>query len=363
MCDGSWMSVDDTEATLVAAIIAAPDDDLPRAVYADWLTERGDLRGELIVLQLLAEPTLQQRQRIDELLARHRDRWVGGAATDAWKLDWQRGFVGRAAFELDASADRTTIDDAGEAASVHSYLDHADPTLRELALILCHYDAMIPAVVAEIATREWPNLRSLELGFRGFHCEMDGHYNDGWLVPDELVPRMCAALPALRELTIRGHLVFSELAHPTLEVLRLIGGPAIAGCGMDEVNWDGAGIDLPQLHTLTLRIVTMCQSGQLSANQLALDHTTVPRLRDLVLDFDSDEGTALPWLVDWPGTRTLETVAFPSLDEAENDASHLERARAVFAHLRAVTVEKLIGEPSFIRAVHAAIPQLRVRHR
>ncbi|HEU0037623.1 MAG TPA: TIGR02996 domain-containing protein [Kofleriaceae bacterium] len=39
-----------TEDELIAAIVAAPDDDAPRLVYADWLTERGDLRGELIVV-------------------------------------------------------------------------------------------------------------------------------------------------------------------------------------------------------------------------------------------------------------------------------------------------------------------------
>jgi uncharacterized protein (TIGR02996 family) len=36
------------EADFVAPILAAPDDDAPRLVYADWLVERGDARGELI---------------------------------------------------------------------------------------------------------------------------------------------------------------------------------------------------------------------------------------------------------------------------------------------------------------------------
>ena len=30
------------EARLLIAVIAAPDDDAPRLVYADWLQERGD---------------------------------------------------------------------------------------------------------------------------------------------------------------------------------------------------------------------------------------------------------------------------------------------------------------------------------
>jgi uncharacterized protein (TIGR02996 family) len=39
-----------TEETLLAAVLAAPDDDAPRLVYADWLADRGDPRGEYIQL-------------------------------------------------------------------------------------------------------------------------------------------------------------------------------------------------------------------------------------------------------------------------------------------------------------------------
>jgi len=41
-----------TERELIAAIAAAPDDDAPRKVYADWLQDRGHPRGEVIALEL-----------------------------------------------------------------------------------------------------------------------------------------------------------------------------------------------------------------------------------------------------------------------------------------------------------------------
>lgn len=41
----------DIEHALIDAIEADPDDEAPRAVYADWLLERGDPRGELIQIQ------------------------------------------------------------------------------------------------------------------------------------------------------------------------------------------------------------------------------------------------------------------------------------------------------------------------
>ena len=42
---------DSIERGLRTAIFANPDDDAPRLVYADWLLERGDPRGEFIQIQ------------------------------------------------------------------------------------------------------------------------------------------------------------------------------------------------------------------------------------------------------------------------------------------------------------------------
>src|SRR5215813_14910898 len=71
------------------AIRAAPDDDGPRLVYADWLEERGDPRGEFIRIQCVLEhiaddaperPDLEAREQ--ELRAAHADTW-----TEPWR-DW-----------------------------------------------------------------------------------------------------------------------------------------------------------------------------------------------------------------------------------------------------------------------------------
>lgn len=84
----------DDEATLRAAIIADPDADEPRLVYADWLMERSDVRGELIRLQC-ATPTSETRQRISELLAANWTTLAGPAAPFASKTSFDRGFVDR----------------------------------------------------------------------------------------------------------------------------------------------------------------------------------------------------------------------------------------------------------------------------
>jgi len=58
-----------SEHALLAAIAAAPDDDEPRLVFADWLQQRGDPWGELIVTACEHErrPDPALAARLDEL--------------------------------------------------------------------------------------------------------------------------------------------------------------------------------------------------------------------------------------------------------------------------------------------------------
>lgn len=90
-----------TEADLMRMVLAAPDDDGPRLVLADWLHERGDVRGELIQMQCAAahmkfgDPGLKELQeRIRVLMTKYGDQMAGEAAriVDGYKLE--RGLVG-----------------------------------------------------------------------------------------------------------------------------------------------------------------------------------------------------------------------------------------------------------------------------
>lgn len=89
------------EERLLAAIRDAPEDDQPRLVYADWLLERSEPRGELITTQCtlarLPEdgPTrkpLERRARA--LLAAHGERWYGGIE-GLEEPTFERGFLER----------------------------------------------------------------------------------------------------------------------------------------------------------------------------------------------------------------------------------------------------------------------------
>ena len=73
-------------AAFVRSILAAPDDDLPRLVYADFLDEHGDPRGEFIRVQL-AIAALADEPRCDASLygagpPRARDRHDAGRLAD-----------------------------------------------------------------------------------------------------------------------------------------------------------------------------------------------------------------------------------------------------------------------------------------
>ncbi len=66
-----------TAGELLAEIYRAPHLDDARAVYADWLGERDDPRGELISLQLSPEQTPAMRARQAQLLDAHGRSWIG----------------------------------------------------------------------------------------------------------------------------------------------------------------------------------------------------------------------------------------------------------------------------------------------
>jgi uncharacterized protein (TIGR02996 family) len=85
------------EAAMLAAIFAAPDDDGPRHVYADWLLARGDPHGEFIALQL--RPNVAKTKSAQgKLLAVYRDIWLFDVARHLTSVVFRRGFACRARY-------------------------------------------------------------------------------------------------------------------------------------------------------------------------------------------------------------------------------------------------------------------------
>ena len=160
---------DQSDQALLSLIYASPDDDQPRLVFADALSERGDVRGEFISLQLAraqGRATVTQLAREDELASdpKRRTGWAlplanGGDCT------FGRGFPER--IKLKASSAKKILGEPAwatirrveglEGLSVTlaaQLLDH--PTLARVRSVT----ALTPKLGAALALvpRQWTSL-------------------------------------------------------------------------------------------------------------------------------------------------------------------------------------------------------------
>ncbi|MEQ8791217.1 MAG: TIGR02996 domain-containing protein [Pirellulaceae bacterium] len=90
------------ESSLLREIVDFPDDQGPRLIYADWLDERDNPRGELIRVQFAlaangqnAERMAGLRARESELISRHAAQWLGPLRRHLESWTFRRGFVER----------------------------------------------------------------------------------------------------------------------------------------------------------------------------------------------------------------------------------------------------------------------------
>ncbi|MCW5808132.1 MAG: hypothetical protein KIT31_37620 [Deltaproteobacteria bacterium] len=219
---------------LFAEVIAAPDDDGPRAVLADHLLEARDPRGEAIALALAPHLDPAAAERRDDLVARNARAWIRplGRVIPPGGARFARGFLAAAdVYALDRD-DAAAVAGAPAWGTVEAIrflpggLDFVDPAmtaLRDVGIVRrgaleAIADAERPwriermhAMFEEAQTARWssygpsleliariatlPRLRFLALGFDA--------PDKPWLV-EEAVPRLPAApwWPHLRALAL-----------------------------------------------------------------------------------------------------------------------------------------------------------------
>lgn len=128
---------------LVKAILDNPDDASRYLVYADWLSEHGDPRGELIVLQSKiaqnSTPALKAQEK--KLLEEHGETWLGSFA-DAEEVDagvtWRLGFID--SFRLGPTDDYETSELSFPEALAEILALPGIELLRELKIGALSYD-------------------------------------------------------------------------------------------------------------------------------------------------------------------------------------------------------------------------------
>lgn len=215
------------------------DDPMAWQVFGDWLVQRGDPHGELILLGLQraeseGEARLRLDARIAELEQEHRQRWLGGTLHGyveraqqvrglSIELGERHGYILRARISGFHAAkprpDRVarTLLKAPAAGFLREFdIDYGDPE----GLITNQLRAL----------DELPALRVARIGV----------YRDSY------APLLLAKAPRLQELTIWGNASVDALEHPRLERLRIMLG--------STAPWAVHAFALPNLRSLTLSL-------------------------------------------------------------------------------------------------------------
>lgn len=248
------MTQDDT---FLRAIIENPNDDTPRLIYADWLDERGDPRGEFIRVQcLLASMSASDERRLPleqlerQLLERHQDAWLGSLRPLLARWSFQRGF-------LDRVAVTPTV-----------YLQHASipcpATVRRLEVELTEFTIPLAVLefVPESVAREniW-----LPLGFRGRTLVMTGQ--------DPVDTDMLQTLQFILNRDIE------PVAAPREQIIEALGRPygqveveVVDTCCFTDpphsLEWDAASDDSPFARLVDLIIA---EAMNLNATEIRID--------------------------------------------------------------------------------------------
>ncbi len=200
----------DLEA-LLEAIYAAPDDDAPRLVYADALSELGDPRGEFIVRQCRGDTAAEL------VLLAHGDAWLGELEPVIGEYTFERGFLATAKIvhpRDDAAIARLVGHPAWSTVrALHgSAAIGVHPTMRALRVLGVDNEPALwrellittPRPIVELdywpsVTEDWDNDGDITA---------TPHSGGAWrcnYVPDELdALSRCVALPKLRKLSLGG---------------------------------------------------------------------------------------------------------------------------------------------------------------
>lgn len=147
------MTQSDASRAFLDQVLASPDDNVPRLIYADYLEEVGDPRGEFIRLQCeldeldtLDENYIDGSHRCDELLYEHREQWAAELKQDVRKAEFARGFI-----------DQITI-------RARVFIKEADQLYRTTPVNWLRFNYVKGAGIPLAATEALSNVRSLDLG-------------------------------------------------------------------------------------------------------------------------------------------------------------------------------------------------------
>lgn len=242
------------------------DDDASLMVFADWLLNHADPRGELAAVQrqLAAGHTVALQALEQKLLAAHRDRFIPDRLEG--EVTWRSGFVHRLTLSTTTSLDRVTV---------ARFFSHPSfRLLRELAVPIERI-VIAPNLPALPAT-----LRVLDLGREPASLMENWDTGVGDLAP------LLAGATGLRRLVLR---VAGELSLRSATLAEL------------ELHARDANLDRPLAASTGQRSTLVTQLAKLEAQAL-------PQLRAVQLHVDVALDDAVAALLKTGVARRLETL-------------------------------------------------------
>ena len=316
---------------LEAQICAKPDEPGPYLVYADWLQQRGDPRGDLITVQAQLAETPRKKELLDaekKLFDTHRGYFMPPALEEALKkrtaprceVTWNHGFFANVRLAKGATAAAQEVDLDVVAQGV---LSHASGKfLRSLVLgPLGTPEYSYVSIITAIAKHQHPLLDEIHVGdFTAADIELTST-RAGTITP------LFRAAPAMRKLTVKAGLVRldGKAGHPNLRELSITT-VQLAGDAMRTLFVG----ELPALESLSIvtegLVLDDDQRVALTAGFLW------PALRHLTLRGVKAPKALLDALIDSPLTARLVSLDL-GLDEAAMKKlvakhPHLELGRA-----------------------------------
>lgn len=240
-----------TNPDLEARILASVDDRDAYLVYGDWLSERGDPRGELITVQAKLEQdpdNAELREREHKLLDANKETWFGELAKLDPKIDfgvkWRWGFIDSVRLGPTDGYDTSEID----------FPDSIEKVMQLPGIQLCR-ELVIGALSYDDYPTSWQDCidKLAETGVPKALQRLEFTRGGYWDISSTELGNLSALYPhlaRLQELRIEmGSMDFGTIELPALRTLDIYTG----GLGADnvkainEARW-------PALETLSLCI-------------------------------------------------------------------------------------------------------------
>jgi len=325
---------------LERAIVANPYDTDAYMVYADWLQDQGDPRGELIALQIAGKAAAAKK-----LLARHADGFLGALADhqkchDRGKRDaftWQYGFIHRVRLAHDHYAEGWSTDGArGWDGSLAEVLDLLlrHPSGRFIAELTMNYNGdpnedTLDDLIGILAKRAPATLRKLRIG--------DDVDQISWYKVGNL-GKLWKAVPNLTHFDIEaGEFTLGTIALPKLvHAVFATGGLAKASAkAIAAATW-------PNIEHLEVYYGDESYGGNATIKDVLplLARTDLPKLRYLGVKNAMFQDALCEHLATSKLLRQLATLDLSCGILTDDGAATIARHRQAFAHLAVLDISR-----------------------